>query len=41
MATLIEFYVPARHQPKPSKWTPAELRGKLIEFPALVSSKTA
>ena len=41
MATLIEFYVPAKHQPKPKKWAPAELRGKVLEFPAIVTKKTA
>ena len=32
MAKLIEFYVPAKFQPSKKRWTPPELRGKIIEF---------
>jgi len=39
MAQVIEFYIPARFQKK-VKWTPASLRGKVIEFPVPVK-KTA
>jgi hypothetical protein len=35
MAQVIEFYVPDRYKRK-TKWTPAELRGKVIEFPTPV-----
>jgi hypothetical protein len=34
MAKIIEFHVPATFQPKPH-WTPAELRGKVIDFPSI------
>jgi hypothetical protein len=33
MAKVIEFYVPDRYKRK-VKWIPADLRGKVIEFPA-------
>jgi hypothetical protein len=36
MAKLIEFYVPASFQPPKSRWTPAELRGKIIDFPVII-----
>ena len=36
MAKLIEFYIPASFQPPKSRWTPAELRGKIIDFPAII-----
>jgi hypothetical protein len=32
MAKLIEFYVPANFQSPKKKWTPEELRGKIIDF---------
>jgi hypothetical protein len=35
MAKLIEFHVPATFQPPKPHWTPAELRGKVIDFPAI------
>jgi len=31
VAKVIEFYIPARFQ-KRVKWSPSELRGKLIKF---------
>ena len=40
MAKLIEFYVPATFQPPQTRWTPAELRGKIINFHP-VSRKSA
>ena len=41
MAKLIEFYVPATFQPPKTRWTPAELRGKIIDFNAATSRKSA
>jgi hypothetical protein len=32
MATIIQFYIPARFR-KPVKWTPSAERGKVLEFP--------
>ncbi|HEX4602893.1 MAG TPA: hypothetical protein VH724_02785 [Candidatus Angelobacter sp.] len=32
MAKLIEFYVPATFKPPKTRWTPTELRGKVIDF---------
>ena len=40
MAKLIKFYVPANFHPK-KRWTPEELRGKIIDFPAHASRKSA
>lgn len=40
MAKLIKFYVPANFHPK-KQWTPEELRGKIIDFPARASRKSA
>jgi hypothetical protein len=40
MAKLIEFHVPATFQPPKPHWTPAELRGKVIDFPT-VTRKSA
>lgn len=41
MAKLIEFYVPKTfHAPK-KRWTPAELRGKIIDFQAASTRKSA
>jgi len=34
MAKLIEFHIPANYQAKTPRWTPPELRGKIIEFPS-------
>jgi hypothetical protein len=34
MAKLIEFYVPANFPLSNKQWTPEELRGKIINFPA-------
>jgi hypothetical protein len=34
MAKVIEFHIPANFQPK-KYWTPQELRGKVIDFPAI------
>ena len=33
MAQVIEFYIPSRFKSK-AKWIPAELRGKVLTFPA-------
>jgi hypothetical protein len=41
MAKLIEFYVPANFQAPKTRWTPAELRGKIIEFRVAVTRKSA
>jgi hypothetical protein len=41
MAKLIEFYVPAKFQPSKKRWTPPELRGKIIEFRIAATRKTA
>jgi hypothetical protein len=40
MAKLIKFYVPANFHPR-KQWTPEELRGKIIYFPARASRKSA
>jgi hypothetical protein len=32
MAKLIEFHIPAKFQPPRKRWTPEELRGKIIDF---------
>jgi hypothetical protein len=34
MATVIEFYVPAKFRKLSGKWIPPEQRGKIIRFPA-------
>jgi hypothetical protein len=41
MAKLIEFYVPANFQTPKTRWTPEELRGKIIDFPASNTRKSA
>ncbi|HSK43588.1 MAG TPA: hypothetical protein VLA83_06835 [Candidatus Binatia bacterium] len=41
MAKLIEFYVPANFQLSNKLWTPEELRGKIINFPASMTRKSA
>jgi hypothetical protein len=41
MAKLIEFYVPANFPLSNKKWTPEELRGKIINFPAGTVRKSA
>jgi len=41
MAKLIQFYVPANFQPPKTRWTPAELRGKVIEFHTAAERKSA
>jgi hypothetical protein len=35
MAKIIEFHVPATFHPPKPRWTPAELRGKVIDFHAI------
>jgi len=35
MAKLIQFHVPANHQAKAPRWTPQELRGKIIVFASM------
>ncbi|HZU31129.1 MAG TPA: hypothetical protein VFB79_08445 [Candidatus Angelobacter sp.] len=32
MAKLIEFHIPAKFQLSRKRWTPEELRGKIIDF---------
>jgi hypothetical protein len=41
MAKLIEFYIPANFQLSNKQWTPEELRGKIINFPAGTARKSA
>jgi len=41
MAKLIEFYVPAGFQLPQRQWTPEELRGKIINFHACTTRKSA
>jgi len=41
MAKLIEFYVPANFQTPKTRWTPEELRGKIIDFHASNTRKSA
>lgn len=41
MAKLIRFYVPANFQPSQKRWTPPELRGKIIEFRVAATRKSA
>jgi hypothetical protein len=41
MAKLIEFYVPANFQTPKTRWTPEELRGKIIDFHASTARKSA
>jgi len=41
MAKLIEFYVPADFKAPKTQWTPEELRGKIIAFPASTTRKSA
>jgi hypothetical protein len=41
MAKVIEFYIPANFQLSNKQWTPEELRGKIINFPASVTRKSA
>jgi hypothetical protein len=41
MAKLIEFYVPANFQSPKKQWTPEELLGKIINFPAGTVRKSA
>lgn len=41
MAKLIEFYVPANFPLSNKQWTPEELRGKIINFPAHTARKSA
>jgi hypothetical protein len=36
MAKVIEFYIPNRFRKPPAKWTPAEQRGKVLEFRPLL-----
>jgi hypothetical protein len=41
MAKLLEFYIPANFQLSSKQWTPEELRGKIINFPAGTVRKSA
>ncbi len=41
MAKVIEFYVPANFPLSNKQWTPEELRGKIINFPARIARKSA
>ncbi len=41
MAKLIEFYVPANFKPPKKRWTPEELRGKIIDFHPGTTRKSA
>lgn len=41
MAKVINFYVPANFPLSNKQWTPEELRGKIINFPAGTARKSA
>jgi hypothetical protein len=41
MAKMIEFYVPANFRPPKKRWTPEDLRGKIIDFQASITRKSA
>lgn len=41
MAKLIEFYIPVNFQLSNKQWTPEELRGKIINFPAGIIRRSA
>jgi hypothetical protein len=41
MAKVIEFYVPINFPLSNKQWTPEELRGKIINFPAGKTRKSA
>jgi hypothetical protein len=41
MAKLIVFYVPENFQKPKKQWTPEELRGKIIDFHASNTRKSA
>ena len=41
MAKLIMFYVPTNFPLSNKQWTPEELRGKIINFPAGTARKSA
>ncbi len=41
MAKVIEFYIPANFQLSTKQRTPEELRGKIINFPASMTRKSA
>lgn len=41
MAKLIMFYVPANFPLSNKQWTPEEMRGKVINFPAGKTRKSA
>jgi hypothetical protein len=40
MAKIIEFHVPATFQPPKPHWTPAEMRGKVLDF-HVITKKSA
>ena len=40
MAKVIEFYIPEKYRQK-VKWIPVEQRGKVLEFPAVITKKSA
>jgi hypothetical protein len=41
MAKVIEFYVPINFPLSNKQWAPEELRGKIINFPARTTRKSA
>jgi hypothetical protein len=41
MAKVIEFYIPANFQPPKQRWTPEELRGRIIDFQVSITRKSA
>jgi hypothetical protein len=40
MAQVIEFYIPAGFRAK-ARWVPAEVRGKIIQFPTMAMKRSA
>lgn len=41
MGELIVFYVPASFKSRSDRWVPPSQRGKIIDFQATLSKKTA
>ena len=41
MAKIIEFHIPANFQPPKQRWTLEEMRGKIIDFQASTTRKSA
>ena len=41
MARVIEFYIPDNYHPKPKPVAASVIRGKLLEFPATPTKRSA